>query len=307
MEDSKPKSGLSRMVSRMKDKYREKRLSFSGASTPVPPTYVQPGSPTELISSEPKKEVNVEDLDPHVREQYEKTRRMFERYNLTMPPSEFPFASSGERIERVEKKIRMRVVRTCHRCKTTFGSEKVCTSCQHTRCKKCPRYPAESKKKGKTVVGTEGPTPVADATAIAVASSAAAAIVIRSKGKPYHDSRAPLLTRPPRVELQDRVRRPPKMRVVRTCHVCFVEFGGKAKQCAECGHPRCKSCPRVPPKLGKYPDGYPGDAEPEPPEEDISKRRVVFTCHQCSMTFAEGSKQCSSCSHELCETCDRQP
>jgi len=41
----------------------------------------------------------------------------------------------------VRKKIRQRVHRTCHRCETDFGAEKVCSNCKHHRCKKCPRDP----------------------------------------------------------------------------------------------------------------------------------------------------------------------
>ena len=41
----------------------------------------------------------------------------------------------------VHKKIRQRVHRTCHRCQTDFGAEKICIKCKHNRCNKCPHNP----------------------------------------------------------------------------------------------------------------------------------------------------------------------
>ncbi|CAD6499153.1 BgTH12-04805 [Blumeria graminis f. sp. triticale] len=59
---------------------------------------------------------------------------------------------------RIEKPIRVRVLRFCHRCKTTFGSNTLCVICEHTKCKKCTRTPLkkidisiESKKNSATV------------------------------------------------------------------------------------------------------------------------------------------------------------
>lgn len=46
----------------------------------------------------------------------------------------------------VKRPIRQRVHRTCHRCQTAFGSEKVCSKCEHNRCKKCPRDPVKKNK-----------------------------------------------------------------------------------------------------------------------------------------------------------------
>jgi hypothetical protein len=56
------------------------------------------------------------------------------------------------------------------------------------------------------------------------------------------------------------------------------------------------------PKLQKYPDGYPGDAEPpaEPPARTWRKprQRVRYTCHQCSTVYRSGQDICSSCGQE---------
>ncbi|MCJ1252287.1 hypothetical protein MMC24_000092 [Lignoscripta atroalba] len=70
----------------------------------------------------------------------ERARALFAKHGFTLEPGEWTPSSRG-RGERVEKKIRFRVHRHCHRCQTTFGSERLCNNCQHTRCKKCPRFP----------------------------------------------------------------------------------------------------------------------------------------------------------------------
>ncbi len=72
------------------------------------------------------------------------------------------------------------------------------------------------------------------------------------------------------------------------------------------------------PKLHKYPNGYPGDAEAEAeddtlmhvikPREYKKVRMIVkWHCHGCDSIFAHGSKTCASCEHERCRECRRVP
>lgn len=73
----------------------------------------------------------------------EKARSLFAKYGLNMLPDDWsPYVR--EDAQRVEKKIRLRVRRTCHLCSTIFGSNKFCKNCEHNRCKKCPRYPPKT-------------------------------------------------------------------------------------------------------------------------------------------------------------------
>lgn len=66
-------------------------------------------------------------------------------------------------------------------------------------------------------------------------------------------------------------------------------------------------------KLAKYPNGYPGDVEPEvekeKPKRDYKKprMRIRYTCHNCSNLYLQGDKACSQCQHERCEDCKRYP
>ncbi|KAJ9644612.1 hypothetical protein H2199_003575 [Coniosporium tulheliwenetii] len=75
--------------------------------------------------------------------QQERARALFAKYGLTLEDHEWiTTGSSAVNSERVEKPIRMRVRRQCHRCQANFGHDKVCVKCEHKRCKKCPSYPA---------------------------------------------------------------------------------------------------------------------------------------------------------------------
>jgi hypothetical protein len=52
-------------------------------------------------------------------------------------------------------------------------------------------------------------------------------------------------------------------------------------------------------KLDKYPDGYPGDADPPPdPLPRVWKKqrlRVRYFCHQCSTQYVPGERTCATC------------
>ena len=237
-------------------------------------------------------------------------------------------------VQRVSKPIRMRVRRTCHRCQTTFGPDRICVNCQHVRCKKCPRHPLPKNKPETTMATTAGTTA---ATAIATAGAARARGPADRRIKdvvhpdtplvlPYHKYRQTEITLPSQSGGQDLVRRAVRQRVRRWCHRCEALFPSpEATECLSCGHTRCKKCPREPyakqslpcgygllrsrfanletsPKPNKYPDGYPGDVEPpvEMPARSWRKprQRVRYTCHRCSTIYRSGEQYCSNCGQQ---------
>lgn len=67
----------------------------------------------------------------------------------------------------------------------------------------------------------------------------------------------------------------------------------------------------VRPKLGKYADGYPGDAEetfaPSRREFKTIRLHVRWTCHTCQTIFKDLETTCRSCGHGRCEKCGREP
>jgi hypothetical protein len=127
---------------------------------------------------------------------------------------EMPSKTGGQNL--VRKNIKQRIHRTCHKCDTHFeAGGTVCSNCQHTRCKKCPRDPAKLKKWPDGYPG--------DAES--------------------------------EVEKPRRVFRRPRRRVRVTCHTCGTFFKGKGVPCENCKHERCDECPRDPPKKkAKEPD-----------------------------------------------------
>lgn len=161
--------------------------------------------------------------------QEEKLRALFSKYGLKFEPRDWK-PTTREDSERVERKVRMRVHRICHRCQASFGSDKVCSKCQHMRCKKCPRFPAK---------------PPLDSQAAQDSPSDLAILV-------DHPSQLKAATDLSYLKFQSRVtgielsRQAPVHRVRRRCHQCDTMFVGTAVECASCKHLRCAQCPRDP-------------------------------------------------------------
>jgi hypothetical protein len=233
--------------------------------------------------------------------QQERARVLFAKYGLTLETHEWVTTSGATAsVQRVEKPIRMRIHRTCHRCNTTFGTDRVCVKCEHKRCTKCPRYPPKKTKDGAAKLDMEQEK-----------DSGKEDLAARKKKK------TPLTMRTKTGG--EVVYQPVRQRIRRICHRCETLFQPPtATICESCQHVRCTRCPRDPAKTRKWPDGYPGDApyeasDDEPPSlkpERTWKRprlRVRWTCSECSHIFSDGPLTCANCGHERCDECIRIP
>lgn len=163
--------------------------------------------------------------------QEEKARALFAKYGLTLEPGEWTVPTTVG-VPRVEKQVRMRIHRICHRCQTTFGADRLCSRCHHTRCKKCPRVPGPGSKikasKGKgiavgAVVTDDGLEKKADPLTM------------------LHSASEKEMT----MNIQSRVRW--------KCEKCQTLFKDTEKICSNCGHEKCDECPREPPEGFKPP------------------------------------------------------
>lgn len=229
-------------------------------------------------------------------------------------------------VKRVEKPIKMRVRRTCHRCQTTFGSDRVCSNCQHVRCKACPRHPparTKEEKEARALAKAKGKQPEKPSDSDTPATAA-----IIEPATTQKVERTPL-TMESRTGGQDVMYKEIKQRVRRTCHQCQTIFTGRSTVCESCGHIRCRNCPREPyvlslgfldsslanetcsAKLDKYPDGYPGDAEPpsERPQRVWKKprMRVRYFCEKCDTFYVPGENICTTCGEEKGPNSRRDP
>jgi rRNA maturation endonuclease Nob1 len=166
----------------------------------------------------------------------------------------------------------MRVHRECHECKKDFGGENVCGNCGHKRCKECTRFPKKVDKDEDATIN-----------------------VVIEKPEKYRLQ----ITKPARASKQDLVLKKPVQRVRRNCHCCGTLFYPPTKTCTECGHIRCTDCPRDPPKLRKYPYGYPNDV--------FGDKTAYYTCHECEKVFPLDEAKCANCTHEKCTECARAP
>lgn len=131
----------------------------------------------------------------------------------------------------------MRIHRTCHKCNTTYGANKICANCKHPRCTKCPRYPLK-KEKGRTVLAGLGPVPVMEERGVRGAER---------EGKETEKKEKLVMTMPSKTKGgQPLVRKKPMQRVRRNCHECGCLYAAGSKICARCEHMRCADCPRDP-------------------------------------------------------------
>ena len=177
----------------------------------------------------------------YLKNREDKARAMFEKYGMTLDPAEWTSPSIG-RTEWVEKKIVMRVHRQCHRCQTTFGADKICTNCAHTRCKKCPRFPAKLPKDQRG-----SGTGIGKGLAAAEYSyNPMTSLVVDPNHKPGKGGAMPMVPLTVIRNGRETVRKHPVHRVRRTCHRGEPLFKGQATVCEKCKHQRCPNCPREP-------------------------------------------------------------
>lgn len=164
----------------------------------------------------------------------ERAKKLSERFGIEIEPGKW-HSTEGHAV-RVEKPIRMRVRRECHKCGHSLGLAKECPNCKHHRCKECHRVPpkrseaerVESRKKRAAMEKerAENPPIIADWD--------------------LSTRKVVTLTRPAKQGGQDLVHRKPRQRVRRTCCQCSALFRSPEKTCAVCQHIRCTDCPREP-------------------------------------------------------------
>ncbi|KAF7527379.1 hypothetical protein PCG10_002782 [Penicillium crustosum] len=308
---------LKRMKTVLRPRSMSKRQSITpGVAAPTETTYSAPEATSPPVTSTPEpapapvpNPAPVQELSQpgpvmitnYSTTQHEKARALLAKYGLTVDTSDWKTPPDFQ-VTRVTKPIRMRVRRTCHRCETTFGAEKVCINCQHTRCTKCPRHPAARDKDGE---------PSARKPKLPETYVHQPRLFPRTSHLKLSTTKEISLKMPSPTGGRDFVRRPARQRVHRYCHFCASLFTPGSKECPSCSHVRCKICPRDPAKLDKYPDGYAGDADPPKPKPERTfkkpRRRVHYVCHVCETWFQGNANTCSNCGQEKCDETKRIP
>ncbi|KAF4513065.1 hypothetical protein G6O67_000387 [Ophiocordyceps sinensis] len=213
----------------------------------------------------------------------ERAKKLAERYGLEINAEDWIRTTPNDTVLRIDKPIRIRVRRTCHRCNTALFQAKECPTCQHPRCTKCPRYPPKR----------------TEAEKVASREKRAALIQANKENPPIitdysYNDRGIVLKRPSKTGGQDLYQKKPRQRVRRTCHECQTLFTASSKKCQDCTHIRCTDCPRDPPKKDKYPFGYPGDA--------FGPSSVPrYECQRCEALYPVGAEHgiaCKKCGRE---------
>ncbi|KAI3337768.1 hypothetical protein F4824DRAFT_102939 [Ustulina deusta] len=293
--EGKGKKGMDKVLYKVKTVFHRKGSSsrkgaLSAVPAAAPAPIIQP--PTPPVKKLPEYEGATR--IPRIQIHEERAKKLGARFGLEIKPSEW-HSSEGE-VLRVDKPVRMRIHRECHRCKARFSAGNVCPSCQHTRCKQCTRYPDK-----QTDAEREANR---ERRGILIQKHKDMAPIIPSYDYSSHSQQI-VLKRPRKTGAQDLVYKGrPRMRVRRYCHICeslISSHTTQARTCEKCGHKRCADCPRYPDNKKNYPYGYPND-------EPGSTFKGIFACHECKTNFdsqAEDGAQCSKCAHERCSECPR--
>ncbi|RMJ14991.1 hypothetical protein BHE90_006184 [Fusarium euwallaceae] len=303
-KEEKKEKGLSKLLTRTKTFLKRegssnKRLSTMSTTKAAPAGQSEPVKPSEPVVPEKKvpdaraRYEGLEGVSKLTRSQLieERAKKLGERYGLDIKISELQTGSPDDTVLRMDKPIRMRVRRTCHKCNATFSSAKECPNCQHARCTKCTRYPPKR----------------TEAEIIASRERRAAIIKANKENAPIipdysygFDEKKIVLTRPSKTGGQDLVHKKPRQRVRRTCHECSTLFISGNKTCEKCGHVRCTDCPRDPPKKDKYPYGYPGD--------EFGPSSVPhYECKDCKTVYPTGAENGTKCKKCGLEKTDNSP
>lgn len=61
----------------------------------------------------------------------------------TMPLQLDSACNKAQKLPRIEKPIRVRILRFCHRCNTIYGRSRKCVVCKHILCEQCQHHPLE--------------------------------------------------------------------------------------------------------------------------------------------------------------------
>lgn len=262
------RKSLQMFMSRLVKKPGKKDDGRDAAASPVSPT--APAAPAPVAEAPAAKPAQAPAQAPKTISPAERARLIAKKHDVELTGDwPLPAKPAGER---VEKPIRMRVHRFCHRCEASFGGEKVCPSCSHKRCKNCPRTPAKKDKKTKS----------------------------KKKEKDIYAG----LTLPNKSGGEPLVHKYIRHRVHWKCHKCENDFAGEV-ECKSCSHKRCKRCERDPPRKKKAAvEGDDGDGFATTSRPKV-KGVIKWTCHQCQNAYT-GTKECASCGHQRCKACQRE-
>ncbi|KAI1386553.1 uncharacterized protein F4822DRAFT_319907 [Hypoxylon trugodes] len=294
-QDEKKRKGVGKVLYRVKTVFKRGGRPKKGAEaeeSTAPTAVVSEPTAAPAASPKPKIRPELENATkiPRIQIHEERAKKLGARFGLEIKPSEW-HSSEGD-VYRVEKDVRMRIHRECHRCHSAFGAGNECPNCQHRRCKRCTRTPPKRTEEERQALREK--------RAIQVQKNQFNAPII-----PSYDYSEKIILKKPRKTGQDLVYKgKPRMRIRRHCHVCETLITSNAREarvCDNCGHRRCGDCPREPSDKKKYPYGYPND-------EPGVVFKGVYACHECKRKFppnTEDGAECRVCSHKKCPDCPR--
>jgi len=218
----------------------------------------------------------------------------FEQYNIDVSTLGLTLHEDGPRsgVERVEKKIRMRIRYSCHLCEATFSKDRVCRKCDHHQCSQCPRDPPKrSRERSDPIDPPQWPNQSYTETRPGHAST----VTDRSS-----------LSRLPIVSRSSQAPGLPQERIQYQCHECETNFViGTAHYCS--GRLARPVLPPVDLDITLTLQSHHDGCMQKQRVWRKPRMRVRWNCHECQGVFRSGERECISCQHIRCNQCTRSP
>ncbi|KAK8090718.1 hypothetical protein PG994_000223 [Apiospora phragmitis] len=284
--------GLSRMRTILKRPSEQSHKAPTSDPRTRKEAPVNPLASSSAVPSAPLKTATPENATRIPRSQVydERARRLGDRFGLEVKPAEWN-AARGD-VLRVEKPVRIRIHRTCHKCQATFGTGNSCPGCQHRRCDQCARSPPKRTEEEKKASRQRR-----DATATAQKNQDLAPIIPHyGLEDPYYTEPSEPKSRWPRPSSQE-ASDADKEILSRVSSIVQGAFPAATSAVATVNEYREFNHTTTDQK--KYPQGYPNDE----PGASWSPRHI---CHECNGRFpadALEATECGNCSHKLCSDC----
>ncbi|KAH8808919.1 hypothetical protein F5884DRAFT_386433 [Xylogone sp. PMI_703] len=242
------------------------------------------------FSEEPDWEREVNNLTSVAR-----IRRLGEPWNLSIEPHEWSYSKRPANVSRVERPIRARIHRMCHRCSTGFGATKICTNCGHSRCKLCPRLPSRTTEETPQPEQPRAATPPED-----VPTQPEIALPSKSEEQAPADENAGVedTSVQPKISHATSPAVPTQAAVGQASSSTAIGgmVGGVDLDLDDFESLRKKYIMSRPIRTGG-----------QPLVKKKPMQRVRRTCHECQSLFQPNSRSCPKCGHHRCDDCPRDP
>ncbi|KAF2971068.1 hypothetical protein GQX73_g2522 [Xylaria multiplex] len=278
--EAKQRKGVDKVLYRVKTVFHRKGSSSrkgtsSAAPAAAPASIIQPPAPPAKKLPEYEGATRI----PRIQIHEERAKKLGARFGLEIKPSEW-HSSEGE-VLRVDKPVRMRIHRECHRCKSRFGAGNQ-TEAERQANRERREALIQKHKDMAPIIPSYDYSPQAQQIVLTRPRKVGAQDLVY-KGRPRMRCGHKRCADCPR--FPDNKKSYPygypndepgsKFKGVFACHECKTKFDPQAEdgtQCSKCAHEKCSECRRVKPRR----------VEPEPDPDVLESLRLRMAALETS-------------------------